>query len=324
MELLTKKQIYRISFFLLFVVVFVALMNLITPFLFRMLPNDYARTRLIVKTIDKTLPEPDVVIFGNSRGMSGIDGYMLEEKLKDHPVVYSLTTTGQLLGESMLYYHSLPSSVKTVIQCVDLDVLSKSVNINIPNLVALYMYGYRMNDETQKFIPELIKDFSHSDWYYNFEARKCVFAGFSVILRDLLDDDAPESSIETELRYPVSHRSDRNEITYQPGIEEQIKQNKFASYRITPEWERLLTSSYTYFKSKGINYCIVLLPYNPDIISTKKTEKLEAIQSFREVFKDIPYVDCVNLLEASDFFDATHSNDKGAKKITNQLLISLP
>ena len=249
---------------------------------------------------------------------------MLEKELSDHPVVYSFTSTGQMLSESALYYSSLPSSVKTVIQCLDIDVLSKPVDMDIPNQVALHMYGYKMDDRTKSLVPGLYDELSKSDWYYNYKARNCLFSGFSFVLRNLLDDDAPESSIDNELRYPAAQASYRNEAVYQRGLDEQNKQNKFEAYRITPEWKRLIEESYSFFKAKNIQYYLVLMPYNPDIVSAKKTEKQEALQSYIKALGYIPYIDCFDLLEASDFYDAIHPNDKGAKKITNQILISLP
>ena len=301
-----------------------ACLNRVTPCFFRMLPNDYARTKLILNTIRDTTQTPEVVIFGNSRGMSGVDGYLLERELSDHPVVYSFTSTGQKLSESALYYTSLPASVKTVIQCLDIDALSKPVDMDIPNQVALHMYGYKMDDQTKLLVPALYDELNKSDSYYNYKARNCLFSGFSFVLRNLLDDDAPENSIDNELRYPASQASYRNEAVYQRGLDEQNKENKFEANKITAEWKRLLEESYAFFKAKNIQYYLVLMPYNPDIISAKKTEKQEALQSYINELGYIPYINCFDLLEASDFYDAIHPNDKGAKKITRQILISLP
>ncbi|RKU73557.1 hypothetical protein DWW91_00460 [Parabacteroides sp. AF17-3] len=321
---LTGKQIYKILFFLLFLIVLMIGLNQITPYFFRLLPNDYARTKLIINTIKDTTQTPDIVIFGNSRGMNGIDGYLLQENLDSNPVVYSFTSTGQRLGESALYYTSLPVSVKTVIQCIDIDNLSQPIDINIPNQVALFMYGYKMDNQTKLLVPKLYDELNKSDWYYNYEAKNCLFSGFSFLLRNLLDDDAPESSIDNELHYPTSQTSYRNETVYERDLAEQNKQNIFENFEITIEYKQLIEESYNLFKKKGIQYILVIMPYNPDIISAKKTEKQKAFQSFIDEFGYIPYINCYNLLEASDFYDAIHPNDRGAKKITNQIIISLP
>lgn len=322
---LTRQQVKKILLFLLFLIVLMIGLNQITPYFFRLLPNDYTRTRLILNMIkDPTLQTPEVIIFGNSRGMSGVDGYLLQEELTNHPIVYSFTSTGQKLSESALYYTSLPASVKTVIQCIDIDHLSKPIDLDTPNQVALHMYGYEMDDQTKLLVSALEDELNKPAWYYNYQARNCLFSGFSFILRNLLDDDAPESSIDNELHYPTSQTSYRNEAVYQRDLAEQNKQNKFEAYKITPEWKKLIAESHSYFKNKNIRYYLLIMPYNPDVTSVKKTEKQEALQSFINELGYIPNIDCFNLLEASDFYDAIHPNDKGAQKITNQILISLP
>ena len=65
--------------FLLFLGILLFLFNQITPYLYRLLPNDYVRTRLIWSTLNNPEERPDLVILGNSRGMSGVNGYKLEE-----------------------------------------------------------------------------------------------------------------------------------------------------------------------------------------------------------------------------------------------------
>ena len=74
--------------------------------------------------------------------------------------------------------------------------------MDIPNQVALHMYGYKVDDRTKSLVPGLYD----------------------------------------ELRYPAAQVSYRNEAVYQRGLDEQNKQNKFEAYRITPEWKLLMQS----------------------------------------------------------------------------------
>ena len=60
--------------FLLFLGILLFLFNQITPYLYRLLPNDYVRTRLIWSTLNNPEERPDLVILGNSRGTSGVHG----------------------------------------------------------------------------------------------------------------------------------------------------------------------------------------------------------------------------------------------------------
>lgn len=44
---------------------------------------------------------------------------------------------------------------------------------------------------------------------------------------------------------------------------------------------------------------------------------------FTQMFDSILIVDCMDLLDTSDFYDAIHPNRKGAEKITDQIIRSL-
>lgn len=278
--------------FLLFLGILLFLFNQITPYLYRLLPNDYVRTRLIWSTLNNPEERPDLVILGNSRGMSGVNGYKLEAELRGNPCVYNLTSTGQRLSESALYYSYLPSSVQVVVQCVDLDQLRGPIELDDPNRVALHMYGYKMDGFTRELLPALEKPLSEPNLYYNYVARNCLFSGLTTYLR-------------------------------KRKVEEQNEENKFEAYQITPEWKRLIERSSVYFRDRGIIYCLVVMPYNPDITAFTVAEKQRALRMFTQMFDSILIVDCMDLLDTSDFYDAIHPNRKGAEKITDQIIRSL-
>lgn len=318
---LTNRQKASIVFFFSFMFVLSVSFNGCTPSIYRAFPNDYARTRLILNTLGDTTCMPEIVIFGNSRGMSGVDGYRLEEKLEGHPVVCSFTSTGQKLNESILYYSSLPSSVKKVIQCVDIDRMSSPADeLDLPNRIALHMYGYEMDEVTRTFLPGLHERMSYPDVCYNYEARSCLFMGLASWVRDWLDDDVAAGMLETELRYPNSSTSDRNEILYRHSVEEQNQENVLESFHVREEWVDLIKQAHTFLKHRGVDYYLVVMPYNPDITSMSDSDKERALQLFKEKFSFVPVVDCMERLSASDFYDAIHPNRKGAVKITDLIL----
>lgn len=317
---LTGNQIKSIILFSTFLLIILVLFNRLTPFIYRSFPNDYGRTRLIGEILCDSSKRPEIVIFGNSRGMSGIDGYKLEKELKGNPIVYNLTSTGQQLSESILHYSSLPSSVKKIIQCVDIDQLSTPITINIPNRVALHMYGYEMDSVTRYLLPQLYDIMDYSDFRYNYEARNSLFMGLSSVLRNLLDDDVVSSAIENELHYPNSSLSDRNDVIYQRDIKEQNKVKKLQSFHICKEWSILLTNTYRLLQQRGITLYLVIMPYNPDIKSISDSDKSEAVQIVLDEFKYLSIINCIDLLDPSDFYDAIHPNHKGAIKITDQII----
>ena len=92
-------------------------LNILTPWAYKNLPNDYVRTGIILEHIQNQKKKPAIVIMGNSRGMSGINANMIEDSTK--MITYNYCSPSQSLIESALYYDKLPSSVKYIIQCID-------------------------------------------------------------------------------------------------------------------------------------------------------------------------------------------------------------
>jgi len=317
---LTGTQQLSIGIFLFFLVGLIVIFNGITPWLFRKMPNDFVRTKLIINTLNDPDHTPGMVIFGNSRAMSGVNGYLLQEQLPDHPLTYSFTSTSQYMSESALFYTSLPSSVHTVLQCIDIQSLSQPIDMKISNQVALHMYGYKMDDQTKSFAFSLYKKLNKSDWYYNFHARDCLFSGMNVWLRNLLDDDVSEISLEHTLHYAMTQTSDRNEAVYEREILHYETNDSFKNYTILPEWKELIEASYQYIRAKNIKYYFVVMPHNPDVLPTHQEERERAFSMFREEFDSIPVINCMDILSADDFYDAIHPNQKGAAKLTQHII----
>lgn len=321
----TKQQKKASGLFLLFIVLFLLVCNAITPVLYRAMPNDYVRTRLILSTLLDSLVAPKLVIFGNSRGMSGIDGYRLEERLEGHPEVCSFTSTNQALWESACYYDRLPASVRMVVQCIDVEKLKEEVLLADPNLVALRMYGYALSERCREWLPErLIEQYSEGTLFVNYKARNCLFSGFTTALRQRLDDDVIVGATAKELHYPRSTHSLRNAKVYDREIAAlNSDSTRYKQLRITEEQQHLITKSMDYLQQRGISICYLLMPHNPDILSFTQEERKAAVELFRRTFPNAYTVDCVNLLESADFYDAIHLNEQGARKLTDRLIQAL-
>lgn len=316
-----RLHIKQIVSFILFCGVAFGVFNIITPVLFRILPNDYARTKLILNQL-KHSSDMDLVILGNSRGMSGINGYILEEKLANHPHVYNLSSSSQTFAQSVLYYHSLPDSTKIVLQCIDVDRAFSPLSISEANKLSLIFYGYSFDEETKKWLPQLVDDLSPSI-INNWKARDILFTSLVYYMRQLLDDDVPEKSILEEIKFPSSQTSLRS-AAYDYDVDLQNKENRFSECsHVSEDWKSLLNTSYLYFKSRNIHYYLVLMPYNSDI-AFNKTKKQKAVNIFKDEFSNIPMIDCIDLLSPEDFYDAIHPNNNGAKIITDKIITSLP
>lgn len=325
MRMWTKKQKKASGLFFLFVGLFLLVCNAITPLFYRAMPNDYVRTKLILSTLSDSLACPEFVIFGNSRGMSGLDGYLLEEQLEGHPQVYSFTSTRQALWESSFYYDRLPTSTHIVVQCIDVERLKEEAQLTDPNIVALRMYGYELSERCREWLPEqLIEQYSEWTVLVNYKARNCLFSGITTALREWLDDDVIAGATATELHYPRSTHTLRNTKVYDREIAALNNDStKYKQLSITEEQQHLITKSMDFLKQRGIFICYLLMPHNPDILSFTQKERRAAVELFKHTFPNAYTVDCVNLLEAADFYDAIHLNEQGARKLTERLIQAL-
>ena len=113
-----------------------------TPIVFRLLPDDFARLSRIYEWIDGRRLNPDVAVFGDSRAMNGINGYLLGVALGENRTVASFTNPGQSFSEGALFYSSLPSDTKVVVHCIGLNTLAGPMGIAEKKVDRLLLDGY--------------------------------------------------------------------------------------------------------------------------------------------------------------------------------------
>ena len=293
----------------------VLICNLLTPYLYRSIKTDKYRTTLLLNKLSDPEFKPDIVVFGSSKSMAGIDCYQMSAELGQD--AYNFSSTGQPAVESSLYYSLLPSSVKTVVQIiyppikeengVGEDKLSK--NIAIP----FSMGGYRITPETEDINP--LTDFSElkkNRFLQNFDARGAIIIpGLTYILLPK-DKEASE-----DLKFCNFYLTSRHQM-YERTIE-QLKVNSHIGQEIHIDSTvtGTLEKYAQYLGSKGIKMVVVLMPSNPDTMEFSN-EQMEMIGDACR--KSIPDALVLNYLSAIQdtqlFYDAAHLNKDGAKMIT--------
>ena len=174
-----------IVYFLLFLGLIAAL-NFFTPVFYRVLPNDYRRTKLILDYLSAQADaeKNKIIIFGSSMAMTGIDAGMIQEYFNDVFEVVNLSSVGQPIQESALYYTKLPAGTKVVVQCINLDALGSELTI-IPKsaLIALSMYDYKLDNEIGTLLPDFnYNGLKKNKLYINFWARNSINANLSSVI----------------------------------------------------------------------------------------------------------------------------------------------
>lgn len=295
----------------------VLICNLLTPYLYRSIKTDKYRTTLLLNKLNDPEFKPDIVVFGSSKSMAGIDCYQMSAELGQD--AYNFSSTGQPAVESSLYYSLLPSSVKTVLQIIyppikegsatyDEDKLS--TNIAIP----FSMSGYNLSPEIEEI--NSLTDFSElkkNRFFRNFDARGAIITpGLTYILLPK-DKEASE-----DLKFCNFYLTPRHQM-YARTIE-QLKVNSHIGLDISMDSSvtETLEKYAQYLGSKGIKMVVVLMPSNPDAMEFSD-EQMERIGDMcREAIPDALVLNYLSAIQDTQlFYDAAHLNKDGAKKMTS-------
>ena len=294
---LTKKQIENLALFGGVFIVLLIILNVTAPYVYKLFPNDYSRIGIILDALKTRTVTPEIVVFGNSKAMSGVDANMIQEHLSGNPETYNFSSVGQSIGESLLFYPMLPDDTKAVIQCFKLEEFTQPLVFNEPAIIALKMGKYPMNEDIKQLLPKAFwEKLDRPDVYYNFKSRQTVSSGLIRFLRLHLDK-APN---------------------YQTIIQMLEKEDySWADdFSISEECKDLLIKANDYLERKNVKLYIAIISHAPDVkgLSSEKQEKI--IGKLQEELPQLKFIDCRKSLTSDDFYDPLHPNKKGAEKIS--------
>lgn len=315
---LTRKQLNQILIGAIVLSGILGVFNFTTPFFYRLLPNDYVRTKYILNHLSKPSNGTTIAILGASTAMCGMDADVFRKYLPEEQA-FNLSSTGQSLIEGTLYYTKLPETTKIVIQCVGLSSLATKVGLRQVAALAFKMYGYECDDMTKKLFWDLggYDELDKSQMQVNFDARTFIKAGFGNYIRSLFDDDAPSEDKLKSLKFPYLYPEDRSRNTYERDVAILNKKNALQDFKIDDTYRCLVQRASHYFESRGIQYVLVIMPVSPDVVSSTKEEVESAKCLLKETFHGMTILDCYSVLSADDFYDAAHPNRLGAAKLTD-------
>ena len=309
------------DFFALLVAVIATILfcNGFTPLLYNKFGGIH-RTTLILNKLKEPGFSPELVVFGSSKAMMGIDGYQMTKELGID--VYNFSSTGQPPVESSLYYSMLPPSVKTVIQIIyppikkkgepDMSTheLSKTIVTNFA------MGGYKLDEDIKQINPNIeMSALEKNQIEQNFGARAAIFVPG---LTDFLLPRDKDAAVD--LKFCNSYLTKRHTM-YDRTIDQEIKHGYInCSIEVDSVAASILNGYAKYLGKKGIKVVAVIMPSNPDV----KEFSAEQMDLIGERCKElIPNATVLNYLakvkDTQMFFDAAHLNRDGAKEVTSLL-----
>jgi hypothetical protein len=260
----------------------------------------------------------NMIVFGDSRTMFGVDTRIIKKDLNLPFEVFNLSSVGQTPYESSYFYGLIDKNTKAVIQCASPEFFSRNMDYRLQDDKAFSMFlsGYRINESTKCLIKGYNKIFDRNEFVNYFDSRSIIRSIIHTdILVPLLDKETSDRSARKSKYFPHSFTSQRHPDypVYKYDC------NGLKSTGMPVSQLSFLTRVRDYFKSKGIGYILVLMPVNPD-------ECKECYDDFKEYKKMIEEATNIRVIDLTDlimdtgyFYDAVHVNKEGAKIISSQI-----
>ena len=297
----------------------VLICNFSTPFLYNKFGGVH-RTTLLLDKLNEPGFKPDLIVFGSSKAMFGINCYQMSEELGVD--AYSFTSTSQLPVESSLYYAFLPSSVKTVVQIIEPPVHYKgskhpSVSKLRKTIVTAFAMGrYKLQQDTKDINPHMdLTALERNAFLQNFDARASIFIPG---LTDLLLPQ--DKAAAKDLKYCNSFLTKRHKM-YDRTID-QVMKNSFihSNIEIDTASTAILNGYAQYLARRGIKMVAVIMPGNPDAKWYSDEQAKMIGEGCKELIPDATVLDYLtDINDTQLFYDAVHLNRDGAEVFTSQL-----
>lgn len=298
--------------------------NSTLQFLHKVLPQEFSRTAFLIETVKNGM-EAEVVIFGNSIAMSGVDAGQLDSLCTSLDIAFNLASNGQYLNESILYYPSVNPPTKLVIQMLRSTELSEPFR-QIENSVQrnFYFGGYDFDVNVEKlFDVDLGLDYSTEANHYLIknDHRGLLVNSLNTILKNGLRKDVHEKEKETDLSFPNIYTQKLSEDKLQILINKYNPPQELANFQLHPEKRNFILKTQAYFEAKGITYIVVILPFNEKLSSYSRNYKSSVNRSVAE--SQLPIISLIDAIPSEEFIDHCHLSKKGAKRLTLKLFQKL-
>jgi len=302
---------------------------LMLPSLFAFLPNELARTKHLLKAVrGATEPLPKIVVLGNSIAMNGVDAKQLSNDLAGLPVVWNLSSTGQLLIESTLIADELPETVSAVLLTVFTnDLVKEASGVPKSKLIAYLQYGYQPSKSTRNALekfgsPEVVDLLEKSKWQISLDSRWAIRSAIDISCRSLLRRDLNLSNAETSLFYPTPFTKQQSTDAIESVIARNFPQLTAKQGRLSETYTQLLEALSAQLAERKIAFYIAVLPEHSLLRKCKEEGFYEGLLEDLNQLSErthVPVFSFISLLEDSQFIDHIHPNPEGAKILTSAL-----
>jgi hypothetical protein len=286
--------------------------------------SDFKRTKYLLESLHEKEFKPNVLFFGNSVCMNGIDASFLNSGKKIY--AYNLSSGGQRLGESFLFYQEIPHAVKYIIQFASVnDLMENNAFASRETFTTFYMYRYRPNSYTKETLSKIFKSeatgiLNQSDLSIKIDARKRIVSLPNSILRNLLRSDLAIEKSNKDLFYPSPFKEKISEQELTIMIKKNSPKKPLTNFFISENKMALLKESNHFFTMSNSNFILVIAPINPRM--THYTESYynsinRVVDSLNA--QGLKIINCSRILSSDEFVDHFHPDKNGAEKVTKYI-----
>ncbi len=304
----------------------------VSPYIFRALPTDLTRTRVLLDALAQPGDTPPrIVAFGNSVGMATLDMKSLSASLPDKPPAWNLTSTGQAPMESYLYYQQLPDSVSVIIQMVNINALRNLSVLDAQKYNAFYMYGYRPDERTIAAMSTILGDemaslFEKSDLLQRFGSRWAVRQMADRFARGLLRQDLELETGTYDLYFPSTYTQRLPDAQFERSIRDKYDYNLSPRLKVNPQELAMLGELIDRANAQNIRVILLFQPLHPALFEYSGAEYLDdarrEVAEFASSMNAIP-LDAISLIPGDEYVDASHPSTAGAKRLGDWLAARL-
>lgn len=303
--------------------------------LFRACPNSMKRAQVILDSINSPGGEtPEICIFGNSVVMSGIDAKLVSEGLSGEPEIWNLSSSGQSLLESFLYYQELPESVKVVVQCVfacGIEDGRENLGIEAQKYNAIFLYGLHPNEATrdviERYASEETKQLLHeSDIFQAFTGRWVLRSAVDTSVRSLFRKDLTFSRATNDLFFPSSGAAKISPEKVELIFKRNLPERDHSGFSCPKNSKGFLLDTKELCEKRGIRYVLLILPYHPRYRDHFGAEFVSDVDKFVRAMRTehgCDIINCMELFDETAFCDHCHIFEPNAKKFSSRIASEL-
>lgn len=322
------KQIFKYGFgwYVLCLITGAAVAYGLTPMAYRYAGFELNRMYYIYENLHSTSQKlPEIVVLGDSVTMNGVDCRQLTEELKGHPVAWNLASSGLLVPEAMMIIEELPSSVKTIIFGVMLDMAVKPPpEFTFDRISAYKLSGFKVTDEMANVLAEngLKKtaiDMKRSYWVNIFEARTAILDSINTYCRQWLRKDLTLETALKDVFYPRTYAAHIPKDVLMMLADKNYMHWTSQMGRIDPANLKLYCFLGQMAREKGCRFIMLIMPERP---LRKEWNEPDFYKNVNLSIKDFTAQtgfevwDCKDLLPEEYFVDHVHPDPEGAKILT--------